>query len=587
MEHQHTPFRTDLRMRQPVSVSRRLRGGLGSNKNMNIRSKLFVLCAAGVVGMLLVAGSAMIGLQRLSGTASSLGERRLPALVAVAVMQESQVQISRRTLEVLQWEQDFSIESQNEWSRILAAKAQHWKELDDARTALKGIPVGDVGAKSLASFDEALEAWRKQDEPITDTITKLVDVKSEADQRFLFARYHLYYSAQDSFYENLRAATQALTKLNVDAARAAGSDVTTHAALIMQVMAAIGACATLALLLGGWLASRSIVRPIMSLQRVVADIATRLDFTVVAPVRGRDEISAMATALNSLLARMRDSLAAVHRLADDMKATTDDVSVAADNVAHSSVQQSESATSMAASVQQMAVRMEEVSTAASEAVRMSQSASALAIDGNQIIVQTGVQMDVVVGHVEQAAEHIGTLNRHGVSIREIARLISDIASRTNLLALNAAIEAARAGEGGRGFAVVADQVRSLAEQTASSSRRIGETVERIAKETTDAVAQMGRVMNEVRAGRVQTEQAGNFMEQMRHGAERTALVIGEIGQALRAHTADNEAIARHVDAVARMTGQNQEASASTAANVVRLRSVADEVDDTVRMFRVA
>jgi methyl-accepting chemotaxis protein len=554
---------------------------------MNIRSKLFVLCAAGVIGMVLVAGSAMIGLQRLAGTASSLGERRLPALVAVAAIQESQVQISRRTLEVLQWEQDFSIESQNEWSRILAAKAQHWKELDKARAALKDVLTGEAGTKALAGFDEALTAWRKQDEPLTDTIGKLVDVKSEADQRFLFARYHLYYSAQDSFYEALRAATQSLTKLNVDAARAAGGDVSEHAALIMKVMAGIGLCATLALLLGGWLASRSIVRPIVSLQNVVTDIASRLDFTVVAPVRGRDEISAMATALNSLLARMRESLAAVHRLADDMKATTDDVSVAADNVAHSSVQQSESATSMAASVQQMAVRMEEVSTAASEAVRMSESASALAVDGNEIIVQTGAQMDVVVGHVEQAAEHIETLNRHGVSIREIARLISDIASRTNLLALNAAIEAARAGEGGRGFAVVADQVRSLAEQTASSSRRIGETVERIAQETMEAVAQMERVMNEVRTGRMQTEQAGNFMEQMRHGAERTAKVIGEIGQALRAHTADNEAIARHVDAVARMTGQNQEASASTAANVVRLRSVADEVDDTVRMFRVA
>jgi methyl-accepting chemotaxis protein len=555
--------------------------------NMNIRSKLFVLCAAGVVGMLLVAGSAMLGLQRLAATASSLGERRLPALVAVSVMQESQVQISRRTLEVLQWEQDFSIESQNEWSRILAAKAKHWQDLDQARASLRNVQLGEAGTKSLTSVDDALEAWRKQDAPLTETITKLVDVKSEADQRFLFARYHLYYSAQDSFYENLRAATQALTTLNVEAARAAGNDVSSHAALIMKIMAAIGACATLALLLGGWLASRSIVRPIASLQHVVTDIASRLDFTVVAPVRGRDEISAMAVALNSLLGRMRDSLAAVHRLADDMKATTDDVSVAADNVAHSSVQQSESATSMAASVQQMAVRMEEVSTAASEAVRMSQSASALAVDGNQIILQTGAQMDVVVGHVEQAAEHIGTLNRHGVSIREIARLISDIASRTNLLALNAAIEAARAGEGGRGFAVVADQVRNLAEQTASSSQRIGDTVERIAKETADAVAQMGRVLNEVRAGRMHTEQAGNFMEQMRHGAERTAVVIGEIGVALRAHTADNEAIARHVDAVARMTGQNQEASASTAANVVRLRSVADEVDDTVRMFRVA
>ncbi|EMA6343536.1 methyl-accepting chemotaxis protein [Bacillus cytotoxicus] len=78
-------------------------------------------------------------------------------------------------------------------------------------------------------------------------------------------------------------------------------------------------------------------------------------------------------------------------------------------------------------------------------------------------------------------EALYSLGEKVTLVSDIAQIIKDISSQTNILSLNAAIEAARVGEHGRGFAVVAEEVRRLANNVEDAIKKINSNVESIVK----------------------------------------------------------------------------------------------------------
>ncbi len=108
----------------------------------------------------------------------------------------------------------------------------------------------------------------------------------------------------------------------------------------------------------------------------------------------------------------------------------------------------------------------------------------------------------VVDRVSQTDEVVTLLARDTAEIGEVVSLVQNIAQQVNLLALNATIEASRAGDAGRGFAVVAAEVKSLAQQTADATAKIGErvgSIQQISQTAIHAIHEIGLVIDEMGA----------------------------------------------------------------------------------------
>jgi methyl-accepting chemotaxis protein len=307
----------------------------------------------------------------------------------------------------------------------------------------------------------------------------------------------------------------------------------------------------------------------------VADSARQVTAAVADMERSTGQMAGAAREVSGAIGQVAGGAASQAESAENASGTVAELRAAVDQIASGAQAQARDAGETVRVVTEIVSAIEEVAEKASGATALAGETASRAERGGQVVEHAVAGMGVIGEAVIASTEQVRSLAGLSDQIGSIINVITEIADQTNLLALNAAIEAARAGEHGRGFAVVAEEVRRLAERSATSAREIGDLLGQIQRQTLETEARMDQVAANVKQGQADAAESIGALNGILEGMHVAVQNLAAITAATEQLKASSQAVVEAVNAVAAVTEENTAATEEMAAG-------ADQVTDAVQ-----
>ena len=322
--------------------------------------------------------------------------------------------------------------------------------------------------------------------------------------------------------------------------------------LLLTLLLSLGTGIAVAVLI-----SKSITRPLqdaVKLARIVASGDLRSHFAT----DYQDEPGELMSALKSMNESLRHTVGRVRSGTETISTASQEIAAGNMDLSARTEAQAGALEQTSSAMQQLTSTVQQTSENAQQANQLVLSASAVALQGGQV--------------VERVVATMVSIKDSSKRIVEIISVIDGIAFQTNILALNAAVEAARAGELGRGFAVVASEVRALAQRSASAAKEIKQLI--------------AESVEKVELGSNLADEAGGTMQKIVSSVQQVAGIMGEIAVASHEQSDGIKQVNQAISQMDAVTQQNAALVEQATAAAASMQEQANSMMQDVRVFKL-
>jgi len=479
---------------------------------------------------------------------------------------------------------------------VKAAKANVFEAISTA-TGLDDLPMADfqlmvraidgslVGLEQVPSQVDKASELRKLVNVFVDSATTYVKAsvgasRMEANEQMrLASAYRLATDALEAALDLSKAELEQQLQENLRASEAAVKltrDATTGLAAVATIL-----LAGLSLLLVA-----SVSASLDRILRRVRDMASgEADLTQTIRLRGKDELTEIAEAMNEFIRKLRGLIQEVAQATHEIRSASTEMLRGSQNLSGVSRSQAETAQSIVESILRASTEIGAMSRSAADALASAKQASMHAEDGGQTM--SGAISDIGASNstVQSAAEIILELQRESGRIEGVTQTITAIARRSKLLAFNAAIEAARAGEQGAGFAVVADEVRLLAERSIESAVQISTILRTVNQRIGAAVQTIENSRLAAEGGYARSIQAQAAFNEITTSVREANQTIGEIARSASRQAVVAGELATNSELVLSMSQRTLSETQETEARCQSLGHAVTRLNQIVKNFK--